>query len=102
MKISSILGINARTVEFSYRANTAKGKKTADSKLQSAWVLKKAGIPSPEIFNRFRKPEDVLKFNWENLPSQFALKHSRGMGGEGIIVVKKKDIDGKVGLPHKD
>jgi alpha-L-glutamate ligase-like protein len=36
-----------------------------------------------------------LKFNWESLPSQFALKPSRGMGGEGIIVVKKRDIDGK-------
>lgn len=95
MKISSILGINARTVGFSYRVNTARGKKIADSKLQSAWVLKKAGIPSPEIFNRFRKPEDVLRFNWESLPFQFALKPSRGMGGEGIIVVKKKDLDGK-------
>ncbi len=95
MKISSILGMNARTQQFSYRANTARGKKIADSKLQSAWVLKKAGIPSPEIFNRFRIPEDVFKFDWERLPSQFALKPSRGMGGEGIIIVKKKALDGK-------
>ena len=95
MKPSSILGINARTVEFSYKVNSARGKKVADSKLQSAWVLKKAGILSPEIFNKFRKPEDVFKFNWEALPPQFALKPSRGMGGEGIIVVKKKDLDGK-------
>jgi alpha-L-glutamate ligase-like protein len=94
MKISSILGINARTQQFSYRVNSARGKKTADSKLQSAWVLKKAGIPSPEIFFKFRKPEDVLKFNWESLPSQFALKPSRGMGGEGIIVVKRRALDG--------
>lgn len=95
MKISSILGINARTVEFSYKVNSARGKNIADSKLQSAWVLKKAGIPSPEIFNKFRKPEDVFKFDWESLPAEFALKPSRGMGGEGIIVVKKKDPDGK-------
>jgi len=94
MKISSILGINARTVDFSYKVNSLRGKKTADSKLQSAWVLKKAGIPSPEIYNRFRKPEDVYKFNWGSLPSEFALKPSRGMGGEGIIVVKKKADDG--------
>ncbi len=94
MKISSILGINARTVDFSYKVNSARGKKTADSKLQSAWVLKKAGIPSPEIYSKFRKPEDVFKFNWESLPPQFALKPSRGMGGEGIIVVKKKALDG--------
>ena len=90
MKLSSILGINARTQQFSYRVNSARGKKIADSKLQSARVLKKAGIPSPEVFYKFRKPEDVFKFNWEGLPSQFALKPSRGMGGEGIIVVKKR------------
>jgi len=94
MRLASMLGINARTQQFSYRVNSARGKKTADSKLQSAWVLKKAGIPSPEIFNRFRKPEDVFKFDWEGLPSQFALKPSRGMGGEGIIIVKKKALDG--------
>ena len=95
MKLSSILGINARTQQFSYRVNSAKGKKIADSKLQSAWVLKKAEIPSPEVFSKFRKPEDVFKFDWEGLPSQFAVKPSRGMGGEGIIVVKKKALDGK-------
>lgn len=95
MKLSSILGINARTQQFSYRVNTARGKKTADSKLQSAWVLKKAGIPSPEIFNKFRRPEDVLRFNWESLPDKFALKPSRGMGGEGIIIIKKKMANGQ-------
>lgn len=95
MKISSILGINARTQQFSYRVNSAKGKKIADSKLQSAWVLKKASISSPEVFSKFRKPEDVFKFDWEGLPSQFALKPSRGMGGEGIIVVKKR-LDTKI------
>lgn len=95
MKISSILGINARTVAFSYRVNSARGKKTADSKLQSAWVLKKAGIACPEIFNKFRRPEDVLRFNWESLPDKFALKPSRGMGGEGIIIVKKKMANGQ-------
>lgn len=94
MKLSSILGINARTVDFSYKVNSARGKKTADSKLQSAWALKKAGILSPEVFSKFRRPEDVFKFDWEGLPSQFALKPSRGMGGEGIIVVKKKALDG--------
>lgn len=100
MKLSSILGINARTQQFSYKVNSARGKKVADSKLQSAWVLKKAGIASPEIFNKFRKPEDVFKFDWESLPSQFALKPSRGMGGEGIIVVKKR-LDTKI-LGYKD
>ena len=100
MKLSNILGINARTVDFSYKVNSARGKRVADSKLQSAWVLKKADIPSPEVFSKFRKPEDVFSFNWESLPDQFALKPSRGMGGEGIIVVKKR-LEGKI-LGYKD
>jgi len=45
MKLSSILGLNARTQLFSYRFNTRKGKKVADSKIQTWRVLKKAGVP---------------------------------------------------------
>lgn len=90
MKLSNILGINARTQLFSYKHNTKKGKKLADSKIQTAHVLKKAEIPGPILYKIFRKSVDVEGFNWENLPDAFALKPSRGMGGEGIIVVKKR------------
>lgn len=90
MKLSSILGLNARTQLFSYSYNTMAGKKVADSKLQTARVLKSNGIPRPEIYKKFKKPYDILTFNWESLPDSFALKPSRGLGGEGIIVVKKR------------
>jgi alpha-L-glutamate ligase-like protein len=93
MKLSSILGLNARTQLFSYKVNTARGKNMADSKLLTARVLKKAGIPHPEIYKKFRVPADVWGFNWEGLSDQFALKPSRGMGGEGIIVAKKRIAD---------
>jgi len=93
MKLSSILGLNARTQLFSYKVNTARGKNVADSKLLTARVLKKAGIPHPEIYKKFRVPADVWGFNWEGLSDQFALKPSRGMGGEGIIVAKKRIAD---------
>jgi alpha-L-glutamate ligase-like protein len=95
MKLSSILGLNARTQLFSYKVNTARGKNVADSKLLTARVLKKAGIPHPEIYKKFRVPADVWGFNWEGLSDQFALKPSRGMGGEGIIVIKKKMANGQ-------
>ena len=90
MKISSILGINSRTQAFAYRYNSRKGKNIADSKIQTARVLKLAGVPYPKIFKKFKKPEDVNEFDWESLPNQFAVKPSRGLGGEGIIVVTKK------------
>lgn len=90
MKLSAILGINARTKAFSYQVNTVRGKKTADSKIQTDRVLAQAGVAHPEIYKKFRTPQEVSSFTWESLPDQFALKPSRGMGGEGIIVVKKR------------
>lgn len=90
MKLSNILGINARTQIYSYKYNTNKGKKLANSKILTGRVLKKADIPSPTLYKIFRKPSDVDLFNWEGLPDSFALKPSRGMGGEGIIIVKKR------------
>ncbi len=98
MKLSSILGLNARTQLYSYNYNTAKGKRNADSKLQTARILKKAGIAHPKIYKKFRNAADVFNFDWKSLPESFALKPSRGLGGEGIIVVKKKIISKKRGL----
>lgn len=89
MKISSILGLNARTQLFAYKYNSHLGKKIADSKIQTARVLKVAQVAHPEIYKKFRQLEDVFEFNWTDLPDKFALKPSRGLGGEGIVVVKK-------------
>ena len=94
MKISSILGLNARSQLFAYRYNTKRGKNVADSKIQTARMLKKAGVAHPEIYKKFVDPNDVFGFDWNTLPDKFALKPSRGMGGEGIIVVKRRLKDG--------
>jgi len=90
MKISSILGLNARSQLYSYKYNNKKGRKVCNSKILTERFLKKLGVPVPNIFNVFRRPQDVLNFNWDSLPSSFALKPSRGLGGQGIIVVKKR------------
>lgn len=90
MKLSSILGLNARAQLFSYPLNTRRGRCIASSKLVTARFLEKNGIPVPQVYKRFKDPREVLGFKWENLPSSFVLKPNRGMGGEGIIVVKAK------------
>ncbi|MBI2103848.1 hypothetical protein HYT59_02495 [Candidatus Woesebacteria bacterium] len=95
MRISSILGLNARSREYLYSYNTVRGRRVADSKLLTAGVLKRAGILAPEVYAKFKNPSDILKFDWSTLPDAFALKPSRGFGGEGIIVVKKKDREGR-------
>lgn len=94
MKLSSILGLNARTQLFSYRYNTLRGRKIADSKIQTAKVLKEAGIAHPIVFKKFRKLSDINEFDFGSLPDSFALKPSRGLGGEGIVIVKKRAKDG--------
>lgn len=94
MKLSSILGLNARSQLFAYRYNSRRGKNIADSKIQTAGILRRAGVPHPKIFKKFRDPSEVASFDWNSLPDKFALKPSRGFGGEGIVVVKKKLKDG--------
>jgi alpha-L-glutamate ligase-like protein len=93
MKLSNILGLNARTQLYSYNYNLARGKKIADSKLQTARILKEAGIAHPKVYKKFRNAADVFDFDWKSLPDSFALKPSRGLGGEGIIVIKKRKRD---------
>lgn len=90
MKASSILGLNSRGVLFTGKHNSRAAKKVADSKLLTNRVLRLSKIPHPLVFARFKNPEDVFNFKWSDLPDAFALKPSRGLGGEGIIVVKKK------------
>lgn len=94
MKVSSILGLNARTQLYSYRYNSSRGRKIAGSKLLTKQALKKAGVPTPALYAKFKEPIDILKFDWSGLPDSFALKPSKGLGGEGIIVVKKRAAKG--------
>lgn len=93
MKTSNILGLNARSKLFTYKYNKKEGKKIADSKILTERVLKKYNIPTPEILVKFRNEENIIKFDWDSLPSAFAVKPSKGLGGEGIVVVKKRAKD---------
>ncbi len=90
MKSSHILGLNARTQLYSYPFNNTLGRKIATSKLMTKTRLRKAGIPVPKMYAKFTTPESALSFDWNKLPDAFALKPSKGLGGEGIIVVKKR------------
>ena len=90
MKASSILGLNSRGALFTGKYNSRSAKKIADSKIQTDRILRLANVPHPKIFNKFKAPDDVFNFDWSTLPDAFALKPSRGLGGDGIIVVKKR------------
>lgn len=95
MKASSILGLNSRGALFTGKYNSRKAKNIANSKIQTAKILKLNNISTPQIIHKFKKYDDINSFEWSNLPDKFAIKPSRGLGGEGIIVVKKKLKSGK-------
>lgn len=94
MKLNTILGLNARSQLYSYLYNTSRQKGVADSKIATHRIFDKTGVANPEIFAKFKDPWDIENFDWKSLPGAFALKPSKGLGGEGIIVVKRPAKDG--------
>ncbi len=88
-KASSILGQNARNYLF-LSLNKKEGRKIANSKLLTKRVLKRHNLLSPAVLAVFRTAKKINNFAWETLPDNFVLKPSKGSGGEGVVIVKKK------------
>lgn len=88
-KTQHLLGKNARNQVY-LRLNKKRGRRVADSKLLTKKVLEKHNLSHPKLYAVFETPGELNAFQWENLPGNFVVKPSRGLGGEGILVVKKK------------
>lgn len=89
-----ILGMNARNFLFQSRYNRLKAKRIADSKLLTKRVLKQAKLAIPKLYKQFKTEFKVDQFDLTKLPDSFVVKPSQGLGGEGILVVEKKDDGG--------
>ncbi|MCJ7792534.1 MAG: ATP-grasp domain-containing protein [Candidatus Marinimicrobia bacterium] len=89
-KASQILGTNARSIDYLKPLNKKKGRLIANSKLLTKKYLTKAGLPTPQLLAVFRTPREVEEFNWLSLPDNFVLKPASGLGGEGVIIIKKR------------
>lgn len=91
----TLLGMNARNLDYVRRYNRASGRKMADQKLRCKVALKKNGLPVSTLLAKIKSVEELEAFNWRSLPDSFALKPNRGFGGEGIVVVyaRKKGRD---------
>ncbi len=79
--------MNARNLEYVRPYNRPSNKKRADNKLVSKRLLRKNDLPVPQLIAKIRTHEELEQFDWNRLPSSFALKPNRGFGGEGILVV---------------
>src|SRR4030043_277866 len=84
-----LLGKNARNQVY-FRSNKKRGRRIADSKLLTKKILSKHNLPHPKLYAVFETIEDLNNFQWEKLPGNFVIKPSRGLGGDGILVIKKK------------
>ncbi len=92
-KSKRVLGLNDRNLTYIRPSNSLEAIRIADNKLLAKKVLKRAGLPVLETYAVIKKTKELKTFNWEELPSAFALKPNRGLSGEGIIIVygrKKK------------
>jgi alpha-L-glutamate ligase-like protein len=87
---NKILGMNARNLKYIRPSNRKAAKLLADSKILCKRILKKGGVSVPELIAKIKTVEELEDFDWNQLPSGFALKPNRGFGGEGILVVYGK------------
>jgi len=88
-ELKNILGINARSAEF-LRLNKKRYRKRADDKLVTKRMLKKKGIPHPELLGKFKNRAEIESFDWTSLPGSFVIKPVQGLEGGGILLVRKK------------
>jgi alpha-L-glutamate ligase-like protein len=95
-KGNELLGMNSRNLEYIRPYNLSRAKKIADDKLKSKELLKKNNITVPRLLAKISTRDQLDSFDWQKLPESFALKPTRGFGGEGIVVVY-----GKKKLPRK-
>lgn len=83
-----ILGINARS-KYYLGLNKKQSRKVADSKMLTKQFLRKYKIPHPEILGLLGSSQEVEEFDWNSLDDGFVIKPVDGLGGSGIMVVKK-------------
>ncbi len=94
LREAGILGINQRNLDVIIPENDRRLYPLVDDKLQTKRMCIEAGIPVPRLvavaehhFETSALVEAVLEMD------SFALKPSRGAGGNGIVVVRRREGD---------
>ncbi len=88
-KLSDLLGINARAADY-LRGNYKNARKRADDKLLTKGLLARAKIPHPKLLAKLTNREAVNDFDWLKFEAGFAIKPAQGLGGQGVLVVRRK------------
>lgn len=89
-KWNDILGLNARSADY-LRLNLKHARERADDKLLTKRMLKRKGVPHPELLGVLGSSHEVNEFDWRSLTGGFVIKPVQGFGGDGIILVRRQD-----------
>ena len=100
---NNILGINERNLSFTKKYNRGKARRIADNKYRSYKILKKVGVPQPEILKVLKTESDINSFSFDLLPKSFVIKPAFGFGGTGNLLIfgKNKKTGNWVGVNGK-
>jgi len=90
----SVLGINARNLDFVRSCNFKQARQIADNKLLAKKILRKANVLVPKTYGVVSSTQKLMDFDPGNLPKSFVLKPNRGFGGEGIILTYNRRRNG--------
>jgi alpha-L-glutamate ligase-like protein/uncharacterized protein (TIGR02421 family) len=90
-----VLGLNARSLLYIKPFNPKKATAFADSKLKSKAYLAARGIPVAKLYGRIDTRDQLLQFDFSHLPNECVLKPNYGFGGEGIIILRGRDKQGR-------
>lgn len=88
-KTRDILGINGRSAFFLYQ-NKKASRKIADSKELTKSFLKRHKIPQPKIIGIVGSRKEIEELDWGQFADGFVIKPVEGLGGDGILVIKKQ------------
>jgi len=91
---SDVLGLNARSLNYTKRVNNRGAIRIANNKLATKKTLQQAGVPTPRLFAKIRTRAELRRFRWTRLPSSFAVKPNNASGGGGIIVIYGRNKKG--------
>jgi alpha-L-glutamate ligase-like protein/uncharacterized protein (TIGR02421 family) len=90
-----VLGLNARNLLYIKPFNPRKAVAFADDKLKTKAYLSARGIPVARIYGKIESREQLRAFDFAQLPDECVLKPNEGFGGEGIIILKGRDDQGR-------
>ena len=92
---ASVLGLNARNIDFISKYNHRTDFRLVDDKLQTKKIIEDAGLPQSQLLATYEWFWKIDNFEKEVLSryDEFVIKPARGLAGGGILVLKKKRPD---------